>query len=81
MVNRLLPISVVAQALGVNRNAVYDLIRHDHLKALKLGSLKVSTFELEDFMRRNAGLDFSDLNSVVPLKQNKTEGDGKCKSG
>jgi excisionase family DNA binding protein len=73
MNNRLHPISEVAQALRINRNDVYDLIRHGHLKALKLGSLKVSTFELEDFMRRSAGLDYSDLNSVVPLDNARKE--------
>lgn len=68
MNNRLLTITEVAEALHINRNAAYDLIRYGHLKALKLGSLKVTTFELEDFMRRSEGLDFSDLKSVVPLR-------------
>lgn len=65
--NRLHPVSEVAEILGVNNNYVYDLIRHGHLQALKLGRLKVPTFELEDFMRRNAGKDFSDLNNVVNI--------------
>lgn len=67
MTNRLHTVTEVSKVLGVNPNAVYDLIKHGHIKALKLGSLKVSTFELEDFMRRSAGLDFSDLNNVTSL--------------
>ncbi|MFC3802841.1 helix-turn-helix domain-containing protein [Cohnella sp. GCM10012308] len=67
MNNRLHTVSEVAKVLGVNPNAVYELIKHGHIKALKLGSLKVSTFELEDFLRRSAGLDYSDLKCVSPL--------------
>ena len=66
--NRLHSVPEVAKILGVNPNAVYDLIRHGHLQALKLGRLKVSTFELEDFMKRNVGKDFSDLNNITDLE-------------
>lgn len=66
--NRLHPVSEVAEILGVNNNYVYDLIKHGHLQALKLGRLKVSTFELEDFMKRNEGKDFSDLKQVTELE-------------
>ncbi|CAH8247399.1 helix-turn-helix domain-containing protein [Paenibacillus melissococcoides] len=65
--NRLHPVSEVAEILGVNNNYVYDLIKHGHLQALKLGRLKVSTFELNDFMRRSAGKDFSDLSNVKDM--------------
>lgn len=65
--NRLHSVSEIAEILGVNNNYVYDLIRHGHIQALKLGRLKVSTFELEDFMRRSAGKDFSDLKNVTDL--------------
>ncbi|CAH8705261.1 helix-turn-helix domain-containing protein [Paenibacillus melissococcoides] len=57
----------MAEILGVNNNYVYDLIKHGHLQALKLGRLKVSTFELNDFMRRSAGKDFSDLSNVKDM--------------
>ncbi|NKQ20524.1 helix-turn-helix domain-containing protein [Brevibacillus laterosporus] len=65
--NRLHPIAEVADVLGINKNAVYELIKHGHLKALKLGRLKVSTFELNDFMKRNVGMDLSNLQSVKEL--------------
>lgn len=67
MTNRLHRISEVAKILGVNVNTVYDLINHGHLTGLKLGSLKVTTFELEDFMKRNNGKDFTDFKNVVDL--------------
>lgn len=66
--NRLHPISEVAEILGVSRNSAYDLVNYGHLQALKLGRLKVSTFELNDFMKRNAGKDFSDLENVKDLE-------------
>ncbi|MBH0331952.1 transcriptional regulator [Brevibacillus brevis] len=66
--NRLHPVSEVADVLGINKNDVYNLIKHGHLQALKLDRLKVSTFELEDFMNRNAGKDFSDLKQVRELE-------------
>ncbi|GEC92130.1 helix-turn-helix domain-containing protein [Brevibacillus brevis] len=72
--NRLHPVSEVAEILGVNNNYVYDLIRHGHLQALKLGRLKVSTFELESFMQRNSGKDFSDLSNVIDLRAVTDEG-------
>ena len=67
--NRLHPISEVAKLLGVNKGYVYELINHGHLIALKLGSLKVTTFELNDFLKRNNGKDFSDLENVTDLKE------------
>ncbi|MEI3614963.1 helix-turn-helix domain-containing protein [Pseudogracilibacillus sp. SO30301A] len=67
-VNRLHAITEVAEILGISKNDAYALVRHDHLKALKLGRLKVSTFELEDFMKRNVNKDFSYLNNVTDLK-------------
>ena len=67
-VNRLLPISEVSKILGISKNDTYDLVKHGHIQALKLGRLKVSTFELEDFMKRNAGKDFSDLENITALE-------------
>lgn len=66
--NKLHPISDVSKILGINKNAVYELINHGHLTGLKLGSLKVTTFELEDFMKRNNGKDLSDLENVTDFK-------------
>ena len=43
----------------MNRNKVYDLIKTGQLVGLKLGRMKVSTIELENFMIRNAGKDLT----------------------
>lgn len=64
----LLEVADVAKLLKCNKNAVYQLIKTGHLVGLKLGRMKVSTMELEDFMRRNAGNDLTDLNNVKKLE-------------
>lgn len=65
---RLHTVTEVAKVLGVNRNRVYQLIHHGHIQALKLGSLKVPTFEIDDFMKINIGKDFTYLEDVKELK-------------
>ncbi|KAB8126936.1 helix-turn-helix domain-containing protein [Gracilibacillus oryzae] len=63
-------ITEVSKLLGVNKNRVYDLIKAGHLKGLKLGALKVTSFELEAFLQRNNGMDMSDLTEVKKLQFN-----------
>ncbi len=46
----LLNIKEVSRILKVNKNQVYRLIKENELKAIKLGSLKVSNIELERFI-------------------------------
>ncbi|UQZ76868.1 DNA-binding protein [Niallia circulans] len=57
----------VAKLLKCNKNYVYSLIKNGHLNALKLGQLKVPAYELEDFLKRNLGKDFTDLKNVAEL--------------
>lgn len=61
----LLTISEVASKLKINVNLVYKLIKYGHLKALKLGCLKVTSLEFERFLVEANGKDFSDLNNVT----------------
>lgn len=67
MEQRLHTVASASEILGINKNAVYALIKKGHLKALKLGSMKVPSYELEDFMKRNLGKDFTDLDNVQDL--------------
>lgn len=67
MQSKLHSIKEVSEILGVNRNTAYELVHSGHLQALKLGSLKVPTFELNDFMKRSIGKDFTDLENVKEL--------------
>lgn len=60
-------IQEVAKKLKVNVNCVYDLIKHGHIIALKLGSKKVTSIELERFIKESNGKDFSDLDNVKEL--------------
>lgn len=64
----LLTISDIASKLKVNVNLVYKLIKAGHLKALKLGCLKVTTLELERFLKEASGKDFTELNNVKSLE-------------
>lgn len=63
----LLTIKEVSQRLKMNKTDTYKLIKSGNLQALKLGSLKVSSYELERFIREANGKDFSDLNDVKEL--------------
>ena len=52
-----LTVQQVAKILKVNKNTVYDLIGAKLLRAVKLGSTKVATIVVEDFIREmDAGL-------------------------
>lgn len=66
----LFTIAEVSRKLKVNVNYVYTLIKVGHLSALKLGSLKVTSTELERFINYSVGKDFSDLNNITDLKFN-----------
>lgn len=66
--NELLDVNEIAKRLKCNKNTVYDLIRSGRLVGLKLGRMKVSTMELDDFMKRYAGKDVSDPYNVTDLQ-------------
>ncbi|MDK8641305.1 helix-turn-helix domain-containing protein [Niallia taxi] len=56
-----------AELLKCNKNYVYSLLRKGHLKCLKLGQLKIPAYEIDDFLRRNIGKDFSNQDHVTEL--------------
>ena len=60
--------------LKINRNDVGKLIKYGHLKAIKLGRIKVPDFEVERFMIENLGNDFSDFANVVEFDYMSTGG-------
>ena len=66
----LLTVKEVAQKLKININLVYALIKAGHLQGLKLGATKVTSYELERFIREASGKDFSDLNNVAEYVSN-----------
>lgn len=63
----LLTVSEVARKLKVNTDYVYSLIKSGNLRALKLGSLKIRSTELDRFLKYAEGKDFSDLNNITEL--------------
>lgn len=66
--NELLDVAEVAKRLKCNRNKVYELIKSGMLQGLKLGRMKVSTIELDNFMLRNTGKDLTDPYDVKVLE-------------
>ena len=50
MMNKLYKVSEVANILQINRNQVYKLIRANELKAVLIGSLKVTEEDLQAFI-------------------------------
>ena len=66
--NELLEVAEVAKRLKCNKNKVYELIKVGALQGLKLGRMKVSTFELDAFMIRNAGKDLTDPYNIKELE-------------
>lgn len=64
----LFTVKEVSKKLRINVTDTYKLIRAGHLQALKLGSLKVTSFELEKFIREASGKDFTDLNNITEYK-------------
>ena len=63
----LLTIREVSKRLKMNTSDTYKLIKSGNLQALKLGSLKVTSYELERFIREATGKDFTDLSNVTEL--------------
>ena len=61
----LFTVKEVSKMLKMNVTDTHKLIKAGHLQAFKLGSLKVTSFELERFIREASGKDFSDLNNVT----------------
>lgn len=71
--NELLEVAEVAKRLKCNRNKVYELIKSGMLQGLKLGRMKVSTIELDNFMVRNLGNDLTDPFNVKALERSETK--------
>ena len=60
-------VSETAELLKINRNSVYDLLKHDVIRGLKLGSLKITRDELMKFLENNNGKDLSNLQDIKEL--------------
>lgn len=66
-------VSETAELLKINRNSVYDLLKNNVIKGLKLGSLKITRTELMKFLEENNGKDLSDLKEIKDLSFDKGE--------
>ena len=61
-------VAEVAELLKINKNTVYDLLRNQVLKGIRLGSMKVTNEEVMRFLREYTGKDLTDLKNIVDLK-------------
>lgn len=64
-------VSETAELLKVNRNSVYELLRKNIIRGIKIGSLKITRVELLEFLEKNNGKDLSDLDNIKELKFDK----------
>ncbi|OOM69514.1 helix-turn-helix domain protein [Clostridium sp. BL-8] len=64
----LFTIKEVSKKLRINPTDTYKLIKSGHISALKLGSLKVASCELDRFIVDSIGKDYSLLNDVRKLE-------------
>ncbi|MHC1720832.1 MAG: helix-turn-helix domain-containing protein [Clostridiaceae bacterium] len=65
--NKLLTVTEVSRIIKSNKNYVYNLINSGLLKALKLGSLKVTQAELMRFLDQYNGMDLSDFDNIKKI--------------
>ena len=69
----LFTVKETAKLFKCNGSFIYSLIKNGHLKALKLGQYKIPKYEIDDFLKRYIGKDFSDLSNVKDLDFNSIE--------
>lgn len=69
---KLFSLPQVSKILHASPTYVRNLVRSGALKAIRLGEIKVLASELDDFLRRNNGMDLSDPYNIVPLTEKKT---------
>lgn len=57
----------VAELLHTTKVTVRDLIKYGHIKAVKIGEIKVSAEEIIRFVRDSENMDYSDPQNPIPL--------------
>lgn len=63
----------VAKILHSSPNYIYKLIYKGYLPAIKLGSLKILSKTLNNFLIINEGNDLSDLNNIKKITEESNE--------
>lgn len=57
-----------SKLLKTNPNYIYELIKKGFLPALKLGNLKIRRSAILEFLKKNEGLDLTDLTNIKKLE-------------
>lgn len=56
-------VTEVSELLKVNKNAVYELVKHGYLKTIKYGVVKIPSTQVDSFIDKWTGYDLSDLDN------------------
>lgn len=59
--DELLSVAETAERLDTSRNFIYKLIEKNLIKSMDMGSTKISSYEIDDFIARNQGKDIGAL--------------------
>jgi hypothetical protein len=71
--NELFSITEVSTKLKISRELAYKLVGSGLLRAIKIGTMKVSQKELDHFIDKYYGMDLSDFNDVKQLAPDSEE--------
>ncbi|MGX9757149.1 helix-turn-helix domain-containing protein [Clostridioides difficile] len=59
--DELLTVAQTAERLATSKNFIYKLIEKNLIKSMDMGSAKISSYEIDDFIARNQGKDIGAL--------------------
>ncbi|SJS15640.1 Uncharacterised protein [Clostridioides difficile] len=59
--DKLLSVAQTAERLATSKNFIYKLIEKNLIKSMDMGSAKISSYEIDDFIARNQGKDIGAL--------------------
>lgn len=62
-----------SKLLKTNPNYIYELIKKGFLPALKLGNLKIRRSAILEFLKKNEGLDLTDLTNIKKLEKEENQ--------
>lgn len=68
-IDRLYTTKEAAEVLRVGDRTVRRLVSSGHLRAIKLGGIKIRGSELERFMEQSEGMDYTGVTSPQPLRR------------
>ena len=62
-------VTEVSGLLKVNKNAVYELVKHGYMQTIKYGVVKIPSTQVDKFIEQWTGYDLSDLDNPRLIAQ------------